>query len=203
MASPPHQRSPKLPSPRRFDPETFGKGPIQVRLGSVEMLFNPLDPAPFGEQWVDEHVSAWVEEWATEIDSGGALQLEIHVPDATLSTSSAASTAIHEHFSYLAWQTRRKFKALLRDGAISLAIGLVALTLFSIASRLLGESDNAFIDIVQGSLAIMGWVSMWRPLEIFLFDWWPIRRRYRIQQRLAAAHITFPTTNLDAERLGP
>ena len=28
-------------------------------------------------------------------------------------------------------------------------------------------------EILRGSLTIGGWVSMWRPLEIFLYDWSP------------------------------
>jgi hypothetical protein len=24
---------------------------------------------------------------------------------------------------------------------------------------------------------IGGWVAMWRPMEIFLYDWWPLRRQ--------------------------
>jgi hypothetical protein len=34
---------------------------------------------------------------------------------------------------------------------------------------------------VPQSLLIGGWVAMWRPMEIFLHDWWTIhdeRRRY-------------------------
>jgi hypothetical protein len=27
---------------------------------------------------------------------------------------------------------------------------------------------------------------MWRPLEIFLYDWWPLRRMVRLYRKLAA-----------------
>ena len=43
--------------------------------------------------------------------------------------------------------------------------------------------------IVQESLVIMGWVANWRPLEIFLYDWWPIVRRRNLYRRLAAAKV--------------
>ena len=39
------------------------------------------------------------------------------------------------------------------------------------------------------SLAFVGWVAMWRPLQIFLYDWWPLQRQIRLYLRLAAAHI--------------
>ena len=28
---------------------------------------------------------------------------------------------------------------------------------------------------------IGGWVALWRPMEIFLYDWWPIRGEVRLQ----------------------
>ena len=39
--------------------------------------------------------------------------------------------------------------------------------------------------IAEESLLIAGWVAMWRPLEIFLYDWWPIRAEARLLERLA------------------
>jgi hypothetical protein len=32
---------------------------------------------------------------------------------------------------------------------------------------------------------------MWKPLEILLYDWWPVRRERRACQRLAESTITF------------
>jgi hypothetical protein len=38
---------------------------------------------------------------------------------------------------------------------------------------------------------------MWRPLEIFLYDWWPIRAERRLYDRLSAMpiRITFKTAS--------
>src|SRR5262249_56151714 len=41
-------------------------------------------------------------------------------------------------------------------------------------------------EILRESLTIGGWVSMWRPLEVFLYDWWPIRNEALLSERLAA-----------------
>jgi hypothetical protein len=30
---------------------------------------------------------------------------------------------------------------------------------------------------------------MWRPLEIFLYDWWPVRAEARLYDRLAATFV--------------
>jgi hypothetical protein len=40
---------------------------------------------------------------------------------------------------------------------------------------------------------IGGWVAMWRPLEIFLYDWWPLARRQRMFDKLARARVSLAT----------
>ena len=89
--------------------------------------------------------------------------------------------AIHEFFSQRAQAYRRRLRELFRVGRTSLVIGLVA-----VASAIaLGDFLAALMkgsrigEIVRESLTIGGWVSMWRPLEIFLYDWWPIRNEAR------------------------
>jgi hypothetical protein len=43
--------------------------------------------------------------------------------------------------------------------------------------------------IGEESLIIVGWVANWRPIEIYLYEWWPIRRRMRLYRRIAAAPL--------------
>ena len=43
--------------------------------------------------------------------------------------------------------------------------------------------------IMQEGLLILGWVAMWRPLQIFLYEWWPIRTEARICDRLTAMPV--------------
>jgi len=43
--------------------------------------------------------------------------------------------------------------------------------------------------ILDEGLLIIGWVALWRPLEIFLYDWWPIRRKQAVLRQLAVIPI--------------
>jgi hypothetical protein len=43
--------------------------------------------------------------------------------------------------------------------------------------------------VLRESILIGGWVAMWRPLEIFLYDWWPIRADVRLYERLSAMPV--------------
>src|SRR5438477_2187145 len=76
-------------------------------------------------------------------------------------------------------------------GRTSLVIGLVALA----GAIALGDFLVALLkgsrvgEILRESLTIGGWVSMWRPLEVFLYDWWPIRNEARLSDRLTAMPV--------------
>lgn len=171
----------------------FEDGPIQVRVPTVEHLFNPMDPTPLEERSLNVEVADWIEEWAEDIDHKRQLDVEIHIGGGGVDGHEEIIAAgIQHHFEYREWQMGRQLHKLLREGRISLVIGIAALAGFNAASRLIGSSDNPAIEIVHEGLSVLGWVSMWKPLEILLYEWWPIRRERRACQRLAESTITFP-----------
>ena len=73
-----------------------------------------------------------------------------------------------------------------------MVIGIVAIAGFTSAGRLIGASSNPVIEVMHQGLSVLGWVSMWKPMEIFLYEWWPIRREGRACRRLSEAAVTFP-----------
>jgi len=99
--------------------------------------------------------------------------------------------AIHEFFSQRAQAYRRRLRELLRVGRTSLVIGLATLaSAIALGDFLAGLMKGSRIGgIVRESFTIGGWVSMWRPLEIFLYDWWPTRDEARLSDRLAAMPV--------------
>ncbi len=42
---------------------------------------------------------------------------------------------------------------------------------------------------VEESFLILGWVANWRPLEIFLYDWWPLVRQRHLYRLLSVASV--------------
>ena len=60
---------------------------------------------------------------------------------------------------------------------------------------MIGEFVAGFVDkasyggIIRESFVIGGWVALWRPLEIFLYDWWPIRAQARLFDRLGEMDV--------------
>ena len=78
-------------------------------------------------------------------------------------------------------------------------IGFAGLALcLGISFALTRAFDGPFARIVQESLVIIGWVVIWRPAEMFLYDWLPLLRRRRLYRRLAEAKITIKPAPSDA-----
>jgi len=63
----------------------------------------------------------------------------------------------------------------------------VAVTLASFVERWFGNQPVGAL--IRETLVIGGWVAMWRPLEIFLYDWWPIRAERKLYDRLSVMPV--------------
>jgi hypothetical protein len=60
------------------------------------------------------------------------------------------------------------------------------------STALLGSGNIS--RFLEESLIILGWVANWRPIEIFLYDWWPLARRRDLYRRLADANVELKAT---------
>jgi hypothetical protein len=102
---------------------------------------------------------------------------------------------VHNYFAYRERQARADILRLLRYGAVSFAIGIVFL-IACLALRRVFVATPLLVDraIVDEGLLILGWVAMWRPTEVLLYDWWPLARRRRLLHLLAAIPIEVRAT---------
>ena len=166
---------------------------IEVHVAELKQLFNSLDPTPFRERDLDPRAEEFIAGWAREIDPDKPLGLLIHVDreDARPEHVAIVRDAIRDYFGERAEKTRQQLRLLFRRGRTSLVIGLVflaaAVTLGNIAEEML--RDSRFAGLASESLSIGGWVAMWRPIEVFLYDWWPIRAEARLFDRLSAMTV--------------
>src|SRR6185503_16328191 len=128
--------------------------------------------------------------WAREISPDQPLGLAIHVDkeDATAEQIAIVRDAVRDYFAARAAATRQQLRLLFRRGRTSLVIGLVFLATSILLGNIVEDMlhETRFAGIARESLLIGGWVAMWRPLEVFLYDWWPVRAEARLFDRLSA-----------------
>jgi hypothetical protein len=152
---------------------------IELRLREVRQLFNHLDPAPFREKDLDPAAEAYIDDAVREIGAGQRARLVIHLPEPECSSEAAGSLpeSMANYFGYRAQQTRVEIKRLMRLALVNLAIGLLFLaTCLALRRSLLAVGTY---ELLAEGLLIIGWVALWRPVEMFLYDWWPLLRRRR------------------------
>jgi hypothetical protein len=175
---------------------------LELHVNELRQLFNAMDPAPFHERDIDPNAVQYIVDWAREAHSHGPLALVVHVGGgaATPANTWMLGDAVHVHFRRLAVGTRLRLRRLFRAGRISLAIGLAFVSLASLAADYLGGvfSHGSTSSIVTDSLAIGAAVALWRPLEIFLYDWWPIRSEARLQDRLGDMDVRLLNAEVQA-----
>lgn len=71
-----------------------------------------------------------------------------------------------------------------REGWTSLLIGLAFLAACVTIAHTLTPFMGRWNPVMKEGLTIIGWVAMWRPLEIYLYRWWPIRHLGEVFRKL-------------------
>jgi hypothetical protein len=161
---------------------------LELGLGhelAQDRLLRLAGRAPGG---MDHDAEDYIVGSAEEASRQHPLALVIHLPADQLPAQGLPDVreAIHNYFAYRRDQESRRLRLLFRDGRIALLIGLSFLFCCVLLRELAFSFGNdSASDIFGEGMLIIGWVAMWRPLEIFLYEWVPIRRRCRILAKLA------------------
>ncbi len=172
-------------------PDIFPRGSevIEVHVGELRQLFHAIDPSPFGDRDLEPNAAEFIISSAREAPRGALFALLVHLDRGSDQPGLGAIVreAVHEFFAKRAISERRRLRELLQRGRVSLAIGLAFLAVLLVFADLVAGwlAGTPFADLARESLSIGGWVAMWRPLEVFLYDWWPIRAEARLFDRLA------------------
>jgi hypothetical protein len=166
---------------------------LELRMGEASHLFDPLDASPLIERDLNHRVEGFIVESLKELNTQNACSLLLHF-DLARTISDEEQTvgdAIRGYFARRANAAQFKLHQLIRRGLISLCIGLTFFGAFFLSGRMLVHlmGENAFTTFVMESLIIAGWVAMWRPLEIFLYDWWPILGERRLYERISRIQV--------------
>jgi hypothetical protein len=160
---------------------------IRLKLHDVQQLFNSMDPSPFIEKDLDADAEEFIVSWAQEFPGDDPVRLHIYLEQwPAEDPKELIKTAVHNYFSHRAEIADLEFHRLMEQGRSSLVIGLVFLSVcLALSHLLLSRTTSTWAIVAREGLTIAGWVAMWRPMQIYLYDWWPLRRRERIYEKLS------------------
>lgn len=160
---------------------------LALKLSEAKQLFNSMDPAPFRERELDSGAADYIVKWAIQAPRQARLRLEVEFEKALTDLTSAEDVcqAVRDHFGRQAEDAKFALGRLFHRGRMSLLIGMMFLAVAIATSEVLASALHpASAHLVRESLAIGGWVALWHPLDVFLYQWWPVAGRIRLYRRL-------------------
>ena len=167
---------------------------IDIRIQRVEQLFDSLEPSPFheNEKALSRDAESYIVELAGEHGRAAPLRLIVHAPVSIKPHAAEIVHAVHAHFELAHVQCRRRYQRRMRIGRALLVAGTAVLGIALLLRALLGDpGDRAMIVAIGEGLLILGWVAMWRPLEILLFERLENHEQSALLRRLAGISVDF------------
>jgi hypothetical protein len=172
---------------------TLASARIEIRVERTNQLFDSLDPYPLPKRDLDTGIEDYIVGWARELPPDDHWEIVVHLPEAeaTEMVRRQLKEAFSGFFRGRGERIRLDLKELFRIGRISLAIGIAVLAAALLTEFLLYDriGEGFFGPFLREGVVILAWVVNWRPMEIFLYDWWPLHRRARLYDRLAEAKM--------------
>lgn len=178
-----------------------GKHWIEIRVKSSQQLFDARDPAPFRERDLDDDFVEYILASVREVSISSPLKIVIYVEEIETKDlpRDSISEAIRSYFAYQIDLQRGDLKTFMKQAQLFLLIGLFVLGLcIGIAQSLTIPSPPGALGILREGIVIFGWVSVWKPIELILFDWYPLFEKLRVYKKLLETEIDIrfatPTT---------
>lgn len=168
---------------------------VRLTLGSPSELFVARNVDPLAEDYPPHGDVSGVEHVVNEFYAEpryDAIAIEIALPigEITPGIDDTISTAIGRWSRARRRDADEEVRASRWRGRRTLAAAFVALFVFIGLSRILGSFDNLILEILSEGLSIAGWVALWFPLEVLMFNVWQHRLDRRAYEILGDADIS-------------
>ena len=164
---------------------------IQIRIRNLDQLFESLDPSPLRKRALGRNVESYILDRVRKLPRHEPLQLLVYLPESLRAHVADMTEGIHEHFRVAHAQGEQRFRRRIRTGGITLGIGLAVLATSLGLRSLLGDLDGQVAQGFGEGLLILGWVAMWRPIEILLYEHWESHLDHAMLDRLASAVVEY------------
>lgn len=166
---------------------------IELKVASVENIYNPMDPAPYDEKELNATVEQYIFTPAEEAPRKNDLMLAVFIPseDLTAGTEKNLTSAIQNHFhrkaGSLEKHARKRTKTFLKNAVFGLVFLGICLTISYHLTHFSTGTD--FYQILSQGFVVIGWVALWNPAEYLLFKRWEPRREIAVCKKISLMEI--------------
>jgi len=166
---------------------------IEIKLPSVLHLFNSFDPAPFYTKELDRDASDYIVGEVRDFPLKTQFRIVVYLPADILGTREAQKIpdAIRNHFKYMALVEGRNLRERCIYGKFTLVVGLLFLAIAMIASQAVADtfSNYPLARLFSYALEVAGWVAMWEPVTVHLYQLWPIIKQKKIYEKISRMEV--------------
>jgi hypothetical protein len=161
---------------------------LEVRILNVEQIFDNRDPAPFRDRDLDPDFIDYLVDGVRDLGTAKPIRIIVWLEQAC--PPGQIAEAVHNSFEHALERIHRNRREHVRSGWIALAIASVAILVLTGLGQVVAMTiPNALGVALQTALEISGWVFMWRPIEVLIYDGIPVRRERRVLRAIRAAPI--------------
>lgn len=159
---------------------------IDLRLDHLQQLADRRDPAPLSRRDLDPDAERYILDACSELPIREPVALNIWLParEHIASRAEWARDAVRYHFAWQAHRSKRRLQDHLRMARRATLLGLCFMTVCMLLYNLIGTLDDLLAQTLAEGMMVIGWVALWRPVEMYLYDWWPLRSEWHLMQRL-------------------
>jgi len=119
-----------------------------------------------------------------------SVPVRLHVVTLAEAPQRQIPAVVHHHFAMLRERAEYRLKRTVQAGRFSLFVGvLVLLAALGLAEALSRMTTGGVAIVIEEGLTIVGWVALWRPLDLLLFERWQLRREITLYRRLEEMEV--------------
>jgi hypothetical protein len=164
---------------------------IEIHLQNIDELLLSTQMSLCRKRMLNKDAEEFIVAEASAAPRHSSLNLKVHISEIDENTAKQIPKAVHDHFTYRKENSQKQLKHTIQFGVRSLLIGFFFLALIFIltelGTRILPKGGLALT--IRESLIILGWVALWRPAELLLYEWYPFKRDAVLFHRLEESKI--------------
>jgi hypothetical protein len=168
---------------------------VRLELSDPRELFSasppdPLAGRPYGESGVDRILNQLRPRPGRRVRATIVLPEAARAPDLEARCRAALENFCSTRIAHI----HNDRRSLWHEGRATLTRGLLFLAICMLGSRLVGEPvylHPVIARFLDEGFVIAGWVALWWPLDVLLYQRWPLARERRMYESLQSMELAF------------
>lgn len=101
------------------------------------------------------------------------------------------ASAIKRHFEHQHTRARKEVAATISLGWKSLVVAFIFMVAMYFLSRFFINwlPKTGLMITVREVFIVLGWVAIWRPAELLIYDWRPYKRKAKVLERISKCNL--------------